>query len=82
MVERLLFAISGTSVGSPDSLAEFFAAHGEKEIKSVFSGGVYVGKHTLRPASVRRPHKLRIVSLPRMLESSLTSLLVLSISKR
>ena len=40
-----------------------------------------VGKHTLQTASVRRPHKLRIILLPCGLESSLTSLLVLSISK-
>ncbi len=35
------------------SLAEFFAAHGEKSIKSVFCGGMYLAKYTAHPASVR-----------------------------
>ena len=31
----------------------FFASQGEKSIQSVFSEGVYLGKNTSRPASVR-----------------------------
>ena len=34
-------------------LAEFFASQGEKSVKSVFCGGVYLAKHTSQPASVR-----------------------------
>ena len=36
------------------SLAEFFAVHGEKKIKYIFSGGVYVGENTARSESVER----------------------------
>ena len=34
------------------SLAEFFAAHGEKSIKYIFAEGVYLGKNTSRSESV------------------------------
>ena len=34
------------------SLAEFFAAHGEKSIKYIFDEGVYLGKNTSRVVSV------------------------------
>ena len=34
------------------SLAEFFAAHGEKSITYIFAEGVYLGKNTSRSESV------------------------------
>jgi hypothetical protein len=47
-----------------------FAAAAAKKIKSVFSGGVYVGKNSSRPANVRAqrvrcsgPHPLKKVAL-------------------
>ena len=36
------------------SLAEFFAAHGEKSIKYIFAEGVYLGKNTSRSESVEQ----------------------------
>ena len=36
------------------SFAEFFAAHGEKSIKYIFTEGVYLGKNTSRSESVER----------------------------
>ena len=36
------------------SLAEFFAAHGEKSIKYIFAEGVYLGKNTFRSESVEQ----------------------------
>ena len=38
-----------------DSLAEFFAAHGEKSVKYIFAEGVYLGKNTSRVVSVELP---------------------------
>ncbi len=36
-----------------EKASQSFAPTGAKEMQIMFPGGVYVGKHTLRPASVQ-----------------------------
>ena len=36
-----------------EKASQSFAPAGAKEMQIMFPGGVYVGKHTLRPASVQ-----------------------------